>query len=642
MSLESFFSDALNEVSKQERESKTIIEILNKKLPTTAQGLEKFKEAYDNNEPWVQTMFLTAIPQILDLWGFEGFEYSKIFDFNHGSEKEDGIANLIGSLAFGKPMHKDKSTNYRLPDVLHKLVTDGHLLPEEISPELEDKYPTEYECITTSERVATLKVVRKHKLNEKIHKRIRQRLDSLVFTDRNLLGTGTKENSQALTHRRGINLDLMRAKPVQRFEEKTIDEVTALVKQRGSFANNLEMPLKSYGAILKLTPDQFMDTHYISLNLNLDMEFVERQYSNKIISKKEMIDTKGETFVQGTVANKKIRFDLSLHPDYAILIFYQNVSFGDYEKDNDKRLYAEKLMLESYCMQKKIKYYSEIGIYDDTKIGFLKKIETLQYVNRNLKEISPLLTDEAILKIIDYSNHTTALTANISTMICLCGKPINTGMFKHSRDGMVQIEEVAVLKNNNIRFPISQLHIIHEHPQEYNPRVNELETINELLVRSKNWELITIPEELYDDYIACFLGFTESKNASRWQIDEFENGNSMPNYTKEEMEVDPIAKSIMEDQVAAEYAIKGPLESVKDKVKVIYDALTSKLTTLPIQYQKDIETYASGVYGTIEYMQYVRRDFVESTYNTFKAAHNMNPTRETLNVILAIESQQKN
>ena len=611
-------------------------------MPKDQKDLKPFINAYLTHEPLTVNIIDHLIPEMLDKWRFEALEYSKIFYYPFPSKEETELLSGIGrivmeqdikyraadielpksmqfmkkaGIAREKDIRSSGTVDIRLPHVLKKLIHDEYIQSEEIVPRLPEQIFRYEDNIISHHYFRHLDMFRAFRTTPKILERIEDKFRI------------NYDKSDSRTH------GLMKPRNVNNLYTMTAKEIAQTVEEHSSNVFSADVPISGYSIILRLAPKEFLDQHVTNLILMLQMDFGK-------MDSKDFLATNGENFITGE-ALKSLSVDVSLDEKYAMLSFNRSFQWGNYKLDAGFMTYGVKLMMENYCLHKGINYYGEIDIQDNEKIFYIEKYNSALFAKENIERIRSELTPDNVLKIIDYSNHNHAFRADVDSIShCeYCGKGLIEGTFEYNALGYIIKDSDPVLKQKEVKFPLHQLHILQEHSENYNPKIYELEAIDQIIKQSKDWIVREISPELEKDYTNIMRTSADILRASIETDKWCENVHSTPDYTPEQLDADPELKKLveMEQKIFAEpHRLAQTQEHSIDNI-ITY--INNNYGGMSRKYEEWIKEINSNSFNDPQWILNTKLGFIESTYNTFKTRHALNPSPFSQRVIEAVETR---
>jgi hypothetical protein len=253
-----------------------------------------------------------------------------------------------------------------------------------------------------------------------------------------------------------------------------------------------------------------------------------------------------------------------------------------------------------------------------------------------LTEITNSISQNAILKILDFSNNTTGFNAKVTEIYsCACGKNIIEGNFYYSLGGFKPEPNQPILSRNPFYFSLSQLHQMLEHPKKYSPKIHEPEIISELLNLSQNWHVYTTPVGIEKELFDVIMAEKQRELASSKETQWMGWAHSSIEATEEEMEADPQLKAevLFERKIFAEP--DRIIENVKPQIEKIVDAYEKEHERLPNNLIDNCNDphFRDNTRAILEF----KAIFIERQYNTFLAETAFNPTPERLKIVQQIK-----
>jgi len=615
----------------------------------------ELNNSYKEKDPVTNQIIYELSNKVLELWPTIGPEHTRIFSYYTPNYQEHQLIDSLSLIIFGRERFietENYKSEIRLPDILKELIKSEHIIPDEIIPALKQTYPTQEECVIYYEH-SELRMSRfdpritKFRINSQIHQRI---IDQFLLTP-----TG---NTQLIKRPKGKYYDI------------DIDDLENKVKINATLADKPDIPLNGFGAALKLDPETFLYTYYFELGNILNIKFPEH------ITAEKMLESKGETFFKGTLNyskedeknyNEYLTCAIALHPEHTLLIINApNEYVAAFDNDIGLKLFAAKQAVEKYCALKGISIYTENIISDENKLILYEKIITRQErtnllfsitehkklllaqhfppdakpakldKKQALTEITNSISQNSILKIIDFSNNTNGFSAQVTdTYNCSCGKNIIEGRFYYANHGLTWKQSQPILSINSFSFSLSQLHKMLEHPKTYSPKIHEPKIIIELLNLSQKWHIYTTPagieKELFDVIIAMKQRDLASSIEDKWIGDT----HSSIDATEEEMEVDPQLKAdvLFEREIFAEP--DKIIKSVQPQIEKIITAYEKEHEKLPDELTDSCNDphFRNNTSAILAF----EASFIEHQYNTFLAETAFNPTPERLEIVQQIK-----
>jgi len=638
MGVSEFYSKMQDDLKlRQEHDENVTLEMLmyeglwSKNRIISAKELHNSYLANDSNTRFVLSQL---VPKLTDEWRYEGEDHSKIFSYFLPTREQYVLLLSISAIVFGEDALFSRDTklndyvNYtRFPTILKKLVEDNYLNEENISPSLQKSYPLEDECIASYKKHPFADLSRWYdsriidfKINSNIYERIAEKF---------------KANDCG-------NYGVVKFNPDHSLLNMNLVELEEIVSNNLKYATRPEVPLSGFGAIFKISSQEFIDLHAFHLAFMLDLKY-------KSMSVADLIEAKGNKFIEGTIeydksdkfSRGKLFCGMTLNQDYATIAINAGNNVDSVHEVFGTKIFAAKLLVENYAHAHGISIYTENFISPSSKIIIKEKIETLNYVKENIDRISGSFDDQTILKIIDFSKHNYGFNAKVVKKYdCSCGEKVIEGTFNYNFDGLRRKENYTTLKFNKAQFSLSQLHMVAKHPSKYSPTIHELEVIEELVKITKNWSVYKLPSGLEKEYVEVMKRNLQADDASSDSDDWCEEWHSSPSYTEDEM----IANPELRDEVEFDHEILSAPSVILKPVEPLIERIIEEIQKNQVLPNKTTEC-DKGFFINEELVQSYwfssRLIFLTDMYDSFKAQTFLNPAPETILALNEIESVKK-
>ncbi len=239
-----------------------------------------------------------------------------------------------------------------------------------------------------------------------------------------------------------------------------------------------------------------------------------------------------------------------------------------------------------------------------------------------------------IINAIDFVNHHYGGSAKVTgEFFCKdCNEKFPSGEFRYDKGGYIPGPGLINLSSERAAFPLHEFHTVlalKDSDEIYEKRV-----ILDLFNKSRNWNFYDVPERCFEDYMKIMktssLISIASLEANHWCY----SLHSTPDFTEEEMLEDPIKRDILEMDRKINLRPNKLENEVKPEINRVFKDIIGN-REIPIIYI--IPEEFRGDFGE----EYYKRDFIEATYNTFKAKNILFPDEKRNSVIKIIDSYFK-
>ncbi|MGV8161712.1 MAG: hypothetical protein ACP5N2_00080 [Candidatus Nanoarchaeia archaeon] len=455
--------------------------------------------AYKNRSPELIEELSTLITNIKSSWTMSAHEYNNIlldyFDFS--SETEASFARIIEKIKYGKQCDLIKS----FPALIRELVEDQIISKNDLSPNIADAYPLEAIHAKYSDSQ-----IFSNEIKFEVKKLLRARMNDIIASNNTNATTPNPSSALRVIQQ---SLILNKTKDLNTLIQDSVnDEYLAR-------APNVQ--IYEYAIAFDCDPDTFGKIHLEYINSSLELRMPSSILMHKLLGSHSNI--KGPHYGDGM--NNRITYTLDYSTDLVWYIFKLSNSWGNHDEKGNAVFIAKKI-LEQYCNENKITFYTEHSFYEQSKSVIVDKINSINYEDAHKDRIASELTEDRLLDIIDFFAQNMPCRVKIDETQ---GK-YPSGTLIYDKSGYIPSDDLIQFPVSKFNVDITQLFILSNDPNNYRQRLNELRNIDYILDATKNWKRQTLPEEqtaLYLDFLRHAKNNEDAGRAS-WEYWEYSHG----------------------------------------------------------------------------------------------------------------------
>lgn len=483
----------------------------NKSFNVNAKLMTRIRKGYETKDPEFLSAFKKLLTPLIHYWRLNGNEYDNIL---LNVRRTYAINRSIDAI---EKILDRKFENSNVPKLIHILRTlkdEGIIQENELIPSISKTY--------LSEKITSQKEISPEQKAALVNER--------AFQNKPLLA-----NTNALTITKRID------------DTTSLEELTRESIYKREYANTADIELISYAIAMKCEPNIFAEKHlpYIADKLRLTMPF---DMVMSHITKQEF-----EGPMKSIGMNGDITYQIDISEEMVFFSMEQTHHITQSMFERNSKIFVGKAIIEQYCKDTGIQYYSEHELHDEEKKELHKKIISREYEKQQKEHIVSKLSNERILDLIDFFSQNMACQVSLTDS----ENQYPAGKLIYDIEGYFPTDEILHIEGfNKLQLDINQLFILANEPNKYNQKTSELEHINMILDKTKEWKRQQLPSDCTDTYIKFLAQESEAYQASKDSWDFWEQTHGGISYTQEEYEKDENIRNWVDLENSIEQRVK--------------------------------------------------------------------------------------